>query len=188
MSHGLVIPTRGDHEDLLDAVITHSGLDADRVIVVSNTAGYDHDRATVLCDTGPINIQHWWNLGIHALASLGCTIAVVLNDDIVIESGRLDDLVDALHDSGATLAHPGQPGQHTGHAWALNLAHDVRPDETYRWWYGDDQLYLDASRAHGITAVPSLTITHLHHNASTNASAELQALAAEDQRTWLARR
>lgn len=184
MNHGLVIPTRGDHPDLLDALIDASGIPAERIALVSNDSTYTHRSIAVIHDLGPVNIQRWWNTGIDALQRRGCTTATVLNDDTTIDAGRLDDLSDALHTTGATLAHPGQPGHHVGWAWCLNLAHPVRPDEAYRWWYGDDQLYRDAMHAHGVVAVPEVVIGHWHHNASTTASPELQELAKQDRRLW----
>lgn len=184
MNHGLVIPTRGDHPDLLDALITDSGIPPERIALVSNDATYTHRSITVIHDLGPVNIQRWWNTGIAALERRGCTTASVLNDDVVIEAGTLDDLSEALHDTGATLAHPGQPGHHVGWAWCLNLAHPVRPDERYRWWYGDNQLYRDATLACGITAVPGVRIANVHQNRSTDASTELQELARQDSRLW----
>lgn len=186
MRHGLVIPTRGDHPELLAALITNSGLPNDLIVVTSNNPDYQHPHQTTLIyDHGPINIHRWWNLGLTILEHLGCTYATVLNDDTEIDTHTLRHMREALQVTGATLSHPGPPGATPGHAWTLNLQHGIRPDQNYSWWYGDNQLYEDAHhKGHGVTALPHLTIPHHHHNQTTSSNPQLQALAEQDKQRW----
>lgn len=179
-SVGLVIPTRGDHPDLLRAIIATSGLPADRVVVVWTGADWCPDgdlAATVVHDTGPVNIHRWWNTGIDLLAERGCTRVAVLNDDVSISPDTLPRLVRGL--GGATLALVGD-GSPSGHCWVLNVSHGVRPDEAYRWYSGDLQLIADATEARGVIRVDDAWCLHLTPTKATTASPELAALAAAD--------
>lgn len=176
---GLVIPTRGDHPDLMRAIVATCGLPADRVAIVKNGDGWIQDSAlaaTIVHDTGPLNIHRWWNAGLDLLAERGCTRVAVLNDDVVIAPDTLPRMVRGL--AGATLALTGEGP--SGHCFVLNVTHGVRPDESYRWYSGDLQLIADASRARGVVRVPDAWCLHLHAAEATEADPELVALAAAD--------
>lgn len=174
---GLVIPTRGDHPDLIRATIAASGLPPERVAVV-NTAEIESDLpATVLWGGSEINIHRWWNLGIDHLAAKGCTRVAVLNDDVVIAPDTLPKMVRAMGGATLALATWDTP---SGHLWVLNTTHGVRPDESYRWYCGDLQLAADADQAFGIVRVPEAWHLHMHPTEATEASPELKALADAD--------
>lgn len=175
---GLVIPTRGDHPDLLRAIIATSGLPAERVAVVWTGEGEPPElAATVERYYGPLNIHRWWNVGIDLLAEAGCTRVAVLNDDVVIAPDTLPRMVRGL--AGATLALLDEEGP-SGHCWVLNVTHGVRPDEAYRWYSGDMQLMADAIEARGLVRVPDAWCLHLTPGQATTATPELAAIAAED--------
>lgn len=178
---GLVIPTRGDHPDSLRSIIAASGLPPERVIVVHNGPDFLDERglgATVVHDSGPLNIHRWWNVGLNLLAERGCVHAAVLNDDVAISPDTLPKMLRALGLS--TLALLNDDGGPSGHCWMLNLTHGVRPDESYRWYSGDLQLIADASMARGVVRVPDAWCAHLHPTEATSADPELAALAADD--------
>ena len=190
--YGIVIPTRGGRENYINAIIANAGLPASHIIITTNSSAYrdqyKRTEATLIADLGTINIHRWWNTGLNALQANGCTYGAVLNDDISITADSVQLMRDALERSGATLAHPGQPGEMVGSSWALNLTHGVRCDERYRWWFGDNQLWLDAvSQGHGIIDVQNTGIEHHHANEYTTLSPALQALALADERTWVQR-
>lgn len=185
---GLVIPTRGDHPELLRAIVATSGLPPERVVVVDTSLSgcesicddespLDVPGATVLVDYGPINIHRWWNLGIDHLAAAGCTRVAVLNDDVSIAPDTLPKLARGM--GPATLAVLRDPLSASGHCWMLNVTHGVRPDESYAWWCGDLQLHADASAAGGVVEVDAWCL-HLHPNAATSSSPALTALAEAD--------
>lgn len=161
---GLTIPTRGDHPELLRAIVATSGLPPERVAIIDTT-------------DMPINIHRWWNAGIDLLAERGCTRVAVLNDDVSIAPDTLPRMVRAM--GGATLALTGVDGP-SGHCFVLNTAHGVRPDESYRWYSGDLQLIADAQQAGGVVRVDDAWCLHLHPAEATGASHELVALAAAD--------
>lgn len=178
---GLVVPTRGDHPDLLAGIVAASGLPPERIVIVTNgDAGPDPAvAATWLHDDGPVNVHRWWNRGIDLLAERGCRRVAVLNDDVVIAPDTLPRLARGM--GGATLGVPDLgPAGNPGHCWMLNLSHGVRPDESYRWWCGDLQLMADADAAAGVATVPNVWLVHLHANEATEADPELQSLAEAD--------
>lgn len=187
---GLTIPTNHQHQDLLRGILDEADLDPLDVAIVADSPVPDWlpVRAHVITDRGDgINIQRWWNIGISYLVERGCDHVAVLSDDVVIDSGTLPALSAALDESGATLAVPVTPGSPM-FAFCLNVAHGVRGDESYAWWYGDDQILEDAAAAHGIVSAPHAYALHVHPNERTAASRELQALADVDARTWRTRR
>jgi len=175
---GLVIPTRGNHPDLLAATIAASGLPIERVVVVWTGAGDPPNLPAVTVPQEDFNIHQWWNTGIDILAERGCTRVAVLNDDVVIAPDTLPKMVHAMGD--ATLALLGEDHGPSGHCFVLNATHGVRPDESYRWYSGDLQLIADASAAHGVVRVPEAWCLHMNAGEATEASPELLALAAAD--------
>jgi hypothetical protein len=187
VKHGLTIPTAGNRDRYIDAILKAADLPADSVVIVTNTPSYRREGVTLLHDLGPVNIQRWWNTGLRVLADRGHDVGIVLNDDVEIDRDTLPRLAQAIDDTSFTLAHPGTPGAMTGHAFALNLRHPVRPDEAYAWWYGDDQIWADAHNCHGIASVPDAHVIHHEHMWQTIHSDQLQSLADKDADTWATR-
>lgn len=186
---GLTIPTNHRHQDLLRGILDAADLDPLDVAIVADVPVPDWlpERAHVITERGDgINIQRWWNLGIDYLTARGCDHVAVLSDDVVIDSGTLPALSAAL-DTGATLAVPVTPGFNPMFAFMLNVSHGVRGDESYAWWYGDNQIWSDAEAAHGTVATPHAFARHIHPNEATSASPELQALADLDADMWRTR-
>lgn len=176
MSVWLTVPTRGDHPDLLEAFVATSGLPRERVVVV-RTADCDvPDGVVVVDDRGPVNVHRWWNVGLDVAEDGGAEFVAVLNDDVRIRSTSLILLAGALAVTDAVLAWSAPSGI-TG--WAYMVRPDaIRPDERFRWWFGDNDLAMQAGEAYvGIDA----RIHHLAGNATTSADPELQRLAALDE-------
>jgi len=187
--YGIVIPTRGGRDNYINAIIANAGLPASHIIITTNSADYadawTRTDATLIVDLAPINIHRWWNTGINILAGKGATYVTVLNDDVSITPDSITRMRDALEREGATLAHPGQPGELVGCAWTLNVTHGIRCDERYQWWYGDNQLWQDAqTRGRGIIDVQGTGIEHHEPNLNTSLSRALQALTEQDALTW----
>lgn len=185
-SVGLVIPTRGDRPELLAGVIAASGLPPERVVVVdtcpADVAPLEVAGATVVVDRGPVNIHRWWNTGLDLLAGRGCRVGIVANDDLIISPDTLPRLWRGM--GSATLALATAEGP-SGHLFALDLGHGVRPDEAYRWYGGDLQLAVDATeRGGGVVRVPESWHLHMHPTQDTEASPELAALAAADDELY----
>lgn len=71
-----------------------------------------------------------------------------------------------------------------GSCWLLDTSHGIRPDEGYRWWYGDGDLDWRARRdGHGVVSV-SCYFHHLHPNELTTTSPSLLELTYADAARW----
>lgn len=136
-------------------------------------------------DYGPPNIHRWWNRGIDYAELYGADIVIVVNDDIVCHE-PLTKLAAAIRATGATLAQPATPAM-TGWCFALNLAHGIRPDDRYQWWFGDNDLWLRAKReGKGVVSVP-VAIQHLPRPGGYAALTDWQEpLVAADRARFLA--
>lgn len=158
----LTVPTRFDRPSLFPA-LSSSGVPLSQSVVVQ-TGGEVRERGLshLILDFDPPNIQRWWNRGLDYAEGHGADICLVINDDIVCHE-PLTKLAEALRSSTATLAAP-EGFKIPGWCYALNLRHDIRPDEAYEWWYGDWDLWLRAeSDGQGVITVP-LAVEHLLHS------------------------
>lgn len=189
------VPTRGDHPELLEALVASCGIPRERVIVVRTApdAGVPVG-VTVIDDFGDLNIHRWWNRGIDRAVQLGATAVAVLNDDISLAEGALQELERRLDETGAVIATAGpslrvysghRPRMRvlTGSIWVLRASAPVRPDEGFRWFYGDDDLDVRARAAGGVVTVP-IAFEHRHAGKATDASPVLLALAEGDRRRY----
>lgn len=195
----LTIPTRGDDPGVLADLVRDSGVPGDRIIIIrTDPRATTPENVRVIHDFGDINIHRWWNTGIQKAQALGASSVAVLNDDIEIPEGTLDQLHSALHQTGATIATPGkqfaihkrsmQPDRFlVGSLWVINPHHGLRPSEDFRWFFGDDDLDIRARvKFSGIVTVPT-DFKHLRPGHATDSSATLQALVREDERLFIRR-
>lgn len=85
----------------------------------------------------------------------------------------------------------GYPLPYTGHipgyCWVLDIKTNIRADETFRWWYGDDDIRIKAAFMGEIIYVPA-EVEHLHPNHLTSTNEELMKLTEADreyfERKW----
>lgn len=193
MSTFLTVPTRGDHPELLAGLIHASSLPLENIVIVRTADVRVPKGVKVLDDSGPTNIHRWWNKGIEFAAEHGATNVAVLNDDLVVGRDSIGALTRMLTMTGATIATPGpEPRLHRtrfplspvliGSLWVLNVHSGLRPDERFRWWYGDDDLDIRARRDFGGVATTPVWFAHPHASEATNSSPFLQDLVAQDAR------
>lgn len=196
----MVVPTAGTRTQLLDDLVASCGIPRDRVVVVT-TAPFVAwpDGVQRVEDLGPVNIHRWWNAGIAVAEASGATHVAVCNDDIAIDAHTIPAMVDAMRDTGAVLACPStrDPGRvlHDvdplmdapprrvldGACWVLDLAAPLRPDESYRWWCGDNELDFTARRhLGGVVTVGSVVYRHVHPSEATFSTPALGRLAEQD--------
>ena len=191
----LTVPTRGDHPELLEALVHASSIPRQNIAIVRTADVPVPAGVAVLDAIGPLNIHHWWNLGIDYAKDHGASSVAVLNDDLVINSHTITDLTSALEATGAAIATPGpQVRLHRnrmplrplliGSLWVLDLSSGLKPNEDFQWWYGDDDLDIRARRDFpGLVTVP-VWFEHPHAGQSTETSPILQELVAQDERTF----
>lgn len=208
-----VIPARDRHHMLADCI--RSVIDqVDTVIVVDNLSqppidtGPWHGKARcVWAPLDPPNISTLWNIGI-TLADTQAARAraqqwdvAVLNSDVTVPPGWVDDLSTAMRATTAVLAYPDQCGGQkqilhteaapidlrqriTGYAYLLRGEAGLRLDESMAWWYGDDDLDWQARQQGGALLVPGLAVEHRLPNVSTNERRELLEQAGRDRTTF----
>lgn len=152
MNPWLVVPTLGNRDASLIPLLRDAGMPS---VMIHTDSGDDIDRGerwTVTVE-GSMNIQRWWNFGIQRAVKDGADVVVICNDDVAAQPGALVEL--------AAHIEPGEPGspmlvwphdpEHakgrvtpiTGYCFALDPAR-IRPDETFSWWWGDNDLELRA--------------------------------------------
>lgn len=186
------VPTRGDHLDLLANLVSNSQLPLENFIVVRTAECLTPPGVSVVDVFDTLNIQRWWNAGIQSAELAGANFIAVLNDDITIAPGTIQRMVEAARTTGATIVTSGITPRVfksrfpirkvlDGSIWLLDLKSDLRPDERFRWWFGDSDLDIRARRDHhGISVVP-LDYEHLHAGVRTSQSVELLELTVSDR-------
>ena len=181
----LVIPTNGK-SPYLHGIIDDCELPPEQIVIVRTLPSVPAVPGVwVLDDFGEVNIQRWWNNGIDFAVKMGATKVAVFNDDLTLGPSALTRMAAALDRSGATVCWSGP--RMTGWAWMINPAHGVRLDESYRWWFGDDDLASRArSEGKGITTVDA-GIVHMTPDVATQASPHLKEIIKEDYALYLSR-
>jgi hypothetical protein len=194
----VTVPTAG--RDTLEAAIDSTGVSRSQFAVVVTAPDVRPPvGCLVLPDFGAINIHRWWLRGIMAAVDHGARYVAVINDDVLLDADTLPTLVAALEETGAAIAspggdvhvtdpNPGLPMTLVGSCYVLDTATGLRPDQRFRWWFGDNFLDLRARRDFGGVVTRRCYFHHLEPNRLTAANPELQRLAEQDERTWAAAR
>lgn len=206
-----VIPSGSRLKELTNLVKT---LVADGVHVVVVNTGYEvedlsglglgtpeHPTVVIEDKEAPKNISRWWNHGIkwasnhNAQEGGGEYVVAVLNDDILVPPGFVQELAGAIlyHDVVASFPDVFGMGRDqvflkpshwrmSGFAFALRGSAELRADEDLVWWYGDNDLEWQAFQAGGVVTVGGLKIQHLYPNSTT--VGELAEQAGRDRQTF----
>lgn len=190
----VTVPTAG--RDTLTGAIDSCGVPRERIVVVVTAPDVTVPEGCItVVDLGETNIHRWWNTGIDAAVARGGRYVLVINDDVLMDAGTVPKLLAAMQDTGASVASPDGGGLVTdpekyrgrvmnGACWLLDTTHGLRPDEGFRWWYGDDDLDWRARRdGRGIVSV-SAYFEHLHPNHLTATTPYLTELTQVDAQRW----
>ena len=208
-----VIPTR-DRHDLLTECVGSVIDQVDQVIIIDNLSAppVDVDQwhgkvGAVRLPLDPPNISTFWNVGIaladsnaHATGATAWDIAV-LNSDVVVPPGWVEQLSTAMRSTSAVLAYPDQHGgtrqilhtkaepidlrqRITGYAYMLRGEHGLRFDEDLAWWYGDDSADWTAREQGGALLVPGIPVDHRCPNGSLYERPELEQQTVLDRETF----
>ena len=175
--------TRQQH---LPALAAGCGLPADHIVVVRGATGPPAyiPGAHHLEQPAELNIHLWWNMGIDYARRHGASKVLVANDDVTFGPELIPAMSEAMDMADAVLAFPARLGgdpRLEASLWMLDLSSDVRPDERFRWWYGDNDLVYQA--AGRVVTVPVVFI-HYHPNELTLANPKLLELAFKDEVTF----
>ena len=180
----LTIPT-GKDRGYLNNIIKDSQIPLDQIVIVHTIESEPIEGVRNVWDLDPPNIQRWWNRGIDIARANGGDYIAVLNDDLLLENNPINTIAQAMRDNDAILGfpHPHSGNGLTrvaGYCWVLDLKSGLRTDETLRWYFGDDDMLLQAIAVGKVINVPAV-VHHLHGVTATNSSKYLVTLAKIDQ-------
>jgi hypothetical protein len=122
----------------------------------------------------PPNISRMWNLGLEMAkdysrrAGLPYDVAI-LNDDAVVPSDWFARVTAEMRKTGAAagcVRRVDDPRM-SGFAFVLNGDLDLRADEQFQWWYGDDDLQRQAEAAGGVAFAAGEGVEHRCPNSTT---------------------
>jgi hypothetical protein len=180
----LTIPT-GKPRGYLQNIIKDSQIPLDQIVIVHTIESEPIEGVRNVWDLDPPNIQRWWNRGIDIARANGGDYIAVLNDDLLLENNPINTIAQAMKDNDAIIGYPhphsGNGLTHVaGYCWVLDLKSGLRTDETLRWYFGDDDMLLQAIAIGKVINVPAV-VHHLHGVEKTNSSKYLITLAKIDQ-------
>jgi GT2 family glycosyltransferase len=99
--------------------------------------------------------------------------------------GSLQAIAFEVLEQNAALGFPyPHSGRLAGYCYILNLSSDVRPDERFSWWYGDNDLQMQAQSTSKYIYV-SADVQHLEGGSLTEQSQSLQFLAERDHLAFI---
>lgn len=176
----LTIPT-GNRRQYLANLIQNSGIPPEKIVIVHTVESKPTPDVHNIWDLDEVNIHRWWNKGIDYATERGAEYVAVLNDDVKIYNKLvLTYLAFICKESKASMAVLADV-PNSGHCFVLNVKDPIRPDERFRWWYGDNDLYIQAKTLNGLIAVPGLSIEHIEPNKLTSTNPELMKLTEQDR-------
>jgi len=196
MNYRIVIPTAGANPEILSALIQDPTVDPMSIIIIQTSAEFVPPRVgKVIVDLGEINIQRWWSAGIAWAELGGAEFAIVLNDDVLVSGSNLNILVSQLDASRCALAPPGRTVSLNrsiwplkritdGAIWALRLSSGLRPNQSLRWAYGDDDLDIRARLRFGGLLIVPVPYNHVNVNLATSTRSDLLRLSEQDRKTF----
>jgi len=146
-----VIVTAQHHDPIPTAPVTFA-IDGDVI---------DHPPAArLLRDRGQgFSIARLWNLGLTHAYDHGATSVAVFASDVTGRPDSIPLLADLMATTGCVLAAPALEGETRiltgprtthdripGGCWMVDARHRLLCDESYRWWYADDDLEMRARK------------------------------------------
>ena len=176
----LVIPTSTRHK-FLPEIFENSLIPENQIILIRTTPGANIGKVhNLFIKSKKINIQKWWNIGIKFAEKHGAKFVAVLNDDVWIAPGTLQTMATEALIQEVPLVFPyPHSGQLAGYCWVLNLNFDIRPDNRFKWWYGDNDLQMQAQKISKYINV-SVEVNHLEGGGLTKENSSLQTFAELD--------
>jgi hypothetical protein len=179
----LVIPTANRFQ-YLENIFNNSRVAPEKRIIIRTASGPDLSHCVNLYELQVFNIQYWWNLGIEYVRNHGGRYVAVLNDDVELQHGVLQELLHVMKLEGTALALPVDKGDAAwGHCWILDIKSGIRPDERFTWWCGDRDLEIQAKKSWGIS-YNSLPTLNIHANELTASNTELEQITKQDIRSF----
>ena len=177
MTLWVTVPS-GERRTYLQQIFDTCGVPLSRIVLV-NTANNEPTKYVHNLWSDELNIHKWWNMGIDFAIKHGADHVAVLNDDVQLIDDPLNKIIAGMGDAAI-----GQPDIDSicGYCFIINTKYGLRADESYQWWYGDNDLYHQAYE-HGIAKV-DVNVRHLHGNELTKASRILSDMGQKDKELY----
>jgi len=176
----LTIPS-GDRRQYLPEIIKESQIPLNKIVIVHTVESEPIEGVNNIWDLEPVNIQRWWNRGIDVARTFGADYIAVLNDDLRLKNNPINKIAYEMNKLKAVLGYPlPYTGAIPGYCWVLDVKSNIRADENFRWWYGDDDIRMQATILGEVIYVP-VEVNHLHPNQLTFDNKDLMELTKADE-------
>lgn len=174
----LTIPS-GDRRQYLPDIIKESQIPLNKIVIVHTVESEPIKGVNNIWDLEPVNIHRWWNHGIDMARESNADYIAVLNDDLILKNNPINKIADRMSITKSVIGYP-VPNIGIGYCWVLDLKSNLRADENYRWWYGDDDIRLQAEKIGNVTYAFA-EVTHIHPNQLTTNNPHLMELTKADE-------
>jgi hypothetical protein len=174
----LTIPT-GTRRQYLADIINESQISPEKIVIVHTVESEPIEGVNNVWDLDPVNIHRWWNRGIDIARTFGADYIAILNDDVKLKNNPINKIANKMRDTKSIVGYP-VPNIGIGYCWVLDIKSNIRADENFRWWYGDDDIRRKAELQGEIIYVPA-EVEHLHPNHLTSANEDLMKLTVADK-------
>ena len=176
----LTIPS-GDRRQYLPEIIKESQIPLNKIVIVHTVESEPIEGVNNIWDLEPVNIHRWWNRGIDVARTFGADYIAVLNDDVKLRNNPINKIAQSMKELNAIIGYPlPYTGHISGYCWVLDIKSNIRADENFRWWFGDDDIRIRAALQGEIAYVP-VEVEHIHPNHLTSTNEELMKLTKADE-------
>jgi hypothetical protein len=174
----LTIPSK-DRRQYLPDIIKESQIPLNKIVIVHTIESEPIEGVNNIWDLEPVNIHRWWNHGIDMARESNADYIAVLNDDLILKNNPINKIANRMHDTKSVIGYP-VPNIGIGYCWVLDIKSNIRADENFKWWYGDDDIRMQATILGEVIYVP-VEVNHLHPNQLTSDNEDLIELTKADE-------
>jgi hypothetical protein len=174
----LTIPS-GDRRQYLPDIIKESQIPLNKIVIVHTIESEPIEGVNNIWDLEPVNIHRWWNHGIDMARESNADYIAVLNDDLILKNNPINKIANRMHDTKSVIGYP-VPNIGIGYCWVLDIKSNIRADENFKWWYGDNDIRMQATILGEVIYVP-VEVNHLHPNQLTSDNKDLMELTKADE-------
>lgn len=175
----LTIPS-GDRRQYLPDIIKESQIPLNKIVIVHTVESEPIEGVNNIWDLEPVNIHRWWNHGIDMARESNADYIAVLNDDLILKNNPINKIADRMSNTKSVLGYP-VPNIGIGYCWVLDIKSNIRADENFRWWYGDNDIQFKAAMQGEFIYVPC-EVEHMHPNELTHSNPDLMELTKADRK------
>lgn len=152
-----------------------------RIILVHLNDGYSPVAGTVqLEDFGPISIYRVWNTGAEYAFANGADSVFLFNAVLDVEPMALQDAYDMMKADGTEVVNVSD-----GAVVLLSASSQIRADEQFRIWFGDNDLYDRAAEVSSLFRADWAFVETLDQIEFDD---EFKAIVAEDELKYNAKK